>query len=110
MQRIGNDDVNVIDSGATQQIQHNLQHLLADVRRFHGRQRKADVVHRNRDLHAGRKLRVQRIAAERAIQRVANRRFGIRQSEDRRLWINHACSHRQIFQQEVFTVMQNPRL
>ena len=102
MEGIRNDDVHVIDTVTREHVQHDFQNRLADVGRGHRRQRKADVVNGDRDLHPGFKLREQWIATQRMIQGITNCCFAIREAFDRRIRIKDARSHRQIFEDEVF--------
>ena len=85
----------------------DFQHCLTNIRRRHRRQRKADVIHSNRDLHAGVKLREQRIAIVRMIERVANRRLTIRQSHNRRLRIDNARADGQVFENKILARRNN---
>ena len=95
MQGIGDDDVNIVDAVAGQHVEHDFEHRLPHVGRRHRRQRQTDVVDRDRHSHARLELRKQRIAVERMIERIANRRLAIRQSLDRRVRIDHARPDRE---------------
>jgi hypothetical protein len=57
-----------------------------------GGKRQADVVDGDRDAHSGFELREQGIAAERMIERVADRCLAIRQSLDRWIGVQNARS------------------
>ena len=67
MQRVRDDDVNVIDAMAGKHVYHDLEHRLADVRGRHRRERQADVVHGDSDAHAWLELSEQGIATVRMI-------------------------------------------
>ena len=67
------DDVHVVDAGLGRHVEHRLDHALADVGASHLRQRQADVVERDRQLHAGEQQRGQRVLVVRVQQRVLDR-------------------------------------
>src|SRR4030095_2412032 len=52
VQRVGDDDVYVVDTMPREHVENDLENGLTNVRRGHWRKRQTDVVNRNRDLHA----------------------------------------------------------
>ena len=66
VQAEGGDDVHVVDARLGGEVEHRLDHALAGVGRAHLRQRQADVVERDRQLHAGEQQRRQRILSRAA--------------------------------------------
>jgi hypothetical protein len=90
------DDLDVLDAVVGQEFEQDVQDPLAHVGASHGRKRQRDVVHSDGDLHAGSKLRVERLGAERVVQRVADGGFRILQRLDRRFRIDDASSGREI--------------
>ena len=79
MQRIGDNQVNVVNAIIGQRLQHHVKHPLAQVGALHLRQRQADVVDRDGDAHVGVELREERVGVFGMQQRVANRYVGIGQ-------------------------------
>ena len=73
VQREGGDDVHVVDAGVGRHREHLLDDPLAQVGALHLRQRQADVVERDRQLHPGEQQRRQRIHVDRVEQGVADR-------------------------------------
>ena len=94
VQGIRDNDVDVIDAVSRQHVQHKFERRLANIRGGHRRQGETDVVDSNGYFHAWLKLGEERIAAERMIQRVANRGFTIRQTLHGRIRINDTRADR----------------
>ena len=69
----GADQVDVVDAGLGGEVEHGLDDALADVGPAHLRQRQADVVERDRQLHAREQQRRQRVLVDRVEQGVADR-------------------------------------
>jgi hypothetical protein len=89
VQRVGDDDVDVVDPVGVEQLQQDLDDGLTHVGRDHRGQRQADVVDGDGDPHPGHQLRVERVGPQRVVQRVADRGAGIGEPFDRWLGINH---------------------
>jgi hypothetical protein len=68
VQRVGDDEMDVVHAVGVELFEQNLDNGLPDVRRAHGRQRQADVVDGDGHAHARRQLRVQRIRVERMVE------------------------------------------
>ena len=73
VQAEGGDEVHVVDAGVGGEVEHGLDHPLAGVGAAHLRQRQADVVERDRQLHPREQQRGQRILIDRVEQRMADR-------------------------------------
>jgi hypothetical protein len=65
--------MDVIDAVIGKHLQEDLHHRLANVRGGHRWQRETDVIESDGHLHSRPELRVERIAAERVKQSLANR-------------------------------------
>ena len=68
----GADQVDVVDAGLGGEVEHGLDDPLADVGPAHLRQRQADVVEGDRQLHPGEQQRRQRVLVDRVEQGVAD--------------------------------------
>ena len=68
----GGDDVNVVDACVGGEIQYRLDHPLADVGPAHLGQRQADVVERDRELHAREQLGPQGVGVDGVVEGVAD--------------------------------------
>src|SRR6185436_19775565 len=108
-ERVGDDDVDIIDAVAREHVQNDLEDRLANVRRGHRREWETDVVNCDGDAHARFELSKQRIATERVIQGVTNGSFAIGETFDRRIRIEHTRSNRQVFEDEVFAGRHDAR-
>ena len=95
----------VVDPVVAQQLEHHFEGGLACVRGHHRRQRQADIVERDGHFHAGLELRVQRVAAERVVDGVADGASGVRQALDGRLGVNNPSADREVLLPEVFPEM-----
>jgi hypothetical protein len=69
----GGDDVHVVDATLGGEVEHGLDDALADVGAAHLRQRQADVVERDRQLHAGEQQLRERVLVDRVQQRMTDR-------------------------------------
>ena len=69
----GGDEVDVVDSGLGGEVEDRLDDPLADVGTAHLRQRQADVVEGDRQLHPGEQQGAQRLGVDRVVEGVVNR-------------------------------------
>jgi hypothetical protein len=105
----GDDDLDVGHAVIGEQLEHDGQHAFTDVGPLHRRQRHRDVVDGDRHAHARPQLGVQRVRAERMVDRVANRRVGVAQRRHRRLGINATSAGGQVDLDQPITSKQNSR-
>ena len=101
VERDGDDEMNVLDAVPVHHVDEDFERRLTNVRSLHRRQRHAQIVNRNRHLHARLQLREERVAVVRVIERVANRRLAVGQAFDRLVRVDDARPDRQIFQNKI---------
>ena len=100
----------VVDPRLGRHVQHRLDDHLAHVGRLHLRQRKGDVVEADRQLHAGRKQRRQRVAVtHRVQQRVADGLVRILDRLDRLGRVDHPAPLGQGLEGEALAVPEQGR-
>ena len=100
VQRERGDQVDVVDAGAVGALEHVLDHAAADVGQLHRRQRQADVVEGDRQLHARAQQRVQRVHAERRVERGGDRGVDVDQALQRRRRVDDPAADRQPLEPE----------
>ena len=104
------DDVHVVDAGVGGEIEHCFDDALAVVGRAHLRQRQADIVERDRQLHPREQLRRQRILVVRVQQRVADRAVDVVDRVERLGRIDHAAATGgQLLEAEVLAAPEHDR-
>ena len=109
VQRERGDQVDVVDAGPVGALEHVLDHAAADVRRLHRRQRQADVVERDRQLHARPQQRVERVHPERRVERGGDRGVDVDQALQRRRRIDDPRADRQPLEPERLAGMKQRR-
>ena len=109
VERVRNDDVGVVDAVVGQKLEHHLERGLTGIGSHHRWQRQADVIDGDGHLHARLQLRVERIAAERVIDGVADRTARVRKSLYRRLRVDHPGADREVLFPKVFAKMNDSR-
>ena len=109
VQAVRDDDVHVVDAVRVELLEQDLDDGLPDVREHHGRQRQRDVVDGDRDAHPRLELRVERVRAERVVERVADGGARVGQPLDGRLRVDDARPDRQVLEQEVLAREEDAR-
>ena len=111
VQRERRDEVDVVDAGRGRQVEHRLDHPLAHVGPAHRREREADVVERDGELHARLEQRPQgRRVAERVVEGVADGGVGILEGVERLAGVQHAgATGRQLLEPEALAVVEEDR-
>ena len=109
VERVGDEQVDVVHARIGEQVEDDLQHDLPHVRRPHGRERQGDVVHRDQHLHAGAQLGVERIALFGMVDRPADRRPPVGQRLDGRIGEHHSRPDRQLLEQDLAVAEDHPR-
>ena len=106
----GGDEVDVVDAGVGGQVEHRLDDPLADVGPAHRRQRQADVVEGDRELHAREQQRGQRVAVERVEQRVADGAVDVVERRQRLGRVDDpAAAGGQLLEPEALAVLEQDR-
>ena len=104
----GDRHLDILDAMLLEHVEEDLEDRLADVRAPHRRQRDADVVDGDRDLHARLEPGVQRRGiALGIVERVADRRPAVRDAFHRRFWIDRPRAGRKGLEHEVFPVVEH---
>ena len=109
VQRERGDQVDVVDAGAVGALEHLLDHQRADVRLAHRRQRQADVVERDRQLHPRAEQGVQRVHAERRVERGGDRRVDVGEALQRRRRIDDARADGEPLEPELLAGVEQRR-
>ena len=111
VEREGRDEVHVVDTGGGGQVEHGLDDALADVGPAHRRERQADVVERDGQLHARLEQRVQRgRVAERVVEGMADGGVGILEGLERLGRVEHAAATGgQLLEPEPLAVVEEDR-
>ncbi|CAB4723496.1 unannotated protein [freshwater metagenome] len=89
VQRVGRDDLDVVDAGRRGQGQHLLDDPLADVGSAHRRQRQRQVVEGDREPHPGEEQLRQRVGVRRVQQRVEDRALDVGDRGQRLRRVDH---------------------
>jgi len=84
--------VHVVDSGCGRKIEHRFDHALARIGTTHLRQRQADVVERDGELHAREQLCGQWVLLVRVQQRMADRAVDVADRLERLGRVDHATA------------------
>ena len=109
VQRISDDQVNIIHTVRPAHVEHDLEHGLAHVGRGHRRKRKRNIVHRNGHSHSWLKQRVKRLHFEWMIHRIPDRGLTIRQTLDRRIRIDDPRPDRNVLENKILSIRHDPR-
>ncbi len=109
VQRVGRDDLDVVDPGLGGHGQHLLDDALAHVGRAHRRQRQRDVVEGDGQAHAGEELAGQRVVVDRVQERVADRRVGVGHRRQRLGRVDHPRAQRELLEAEAETLVHHQR-
>ena len=109
VQRERGDQMDVLDTRAVGALEHVLDHAAADVGQLHRRQREADVVERDRQLHARAEQAVERVHAERRVERGADRGVDVDQALQRRRRVDDPAADREPLQAEGLAGMEERR-
>jgi hypothetical protein len=104
------DQVYVVDADLGRDVEHRLDHALADVGSAHLGQRQRDVVERDGELHAREHAGAQRLGVDRRLERVADRPVRVVDAVQGLGRVDDATAvGRQLLQAELLAVMQQHR-
>ncbi len=100
----GGDDVDVVDTGVGGEVEDRFDHPLANVGAAHLRERQADVVERDRELHARVEPGTQRVTVDRVVESVTDRAVDVVDRRQRFRGVDHpAAVWRQLLEAESLT-------
>ncbi len=88
----GGDEVDIVDTGLGGKVEHRFDDPLADVGTAHLRERQADVVEGDRQLHPGGELRPQRLGVDRVVEGMADRRVDVVDRRQRLRGVDHPAA------------------
>jgi hypothetical protein len=109
MQRVGDDELDVVHAGLGREREDALEDHLARIGERHRRQRQRDVVDADRELHPRTELRAQRVRVLRVLECVGDRLLGVLQRVDGLRWVDDAAPGRETFETEPFTEVEERR-
>ena len=110
MQRKGGDEHDVVDAGVGRHVEHGLDDHLADVGRFHRRERERNVVEADRQLHSRVEQCRQRVAITEGVQQgVANGAVGVVERLHRLGCVNHPTALGEGLEREPLAVPEQGR-
>ena len=109
VQRHRDDQVDVVHPRVGEERQDHLQHLLAHVGGAHGRERERDVVEGDGHLHARPEQGVERLAAVRLVDGLADGRLDVGEPLDGRPGVDDLGADGQVLDQQVLAGEEHPR-
>ena len=104
------DQVHIVDTGFSDKVEHCLDHSLAVVGALHLRQRQADIVERDGQLHTREQQRGQRVLVDRVQQGMTDCPVDVLDRIERLRWVDHAAATGgQLFEAETLTAPEQDR-
>jgi hypothetical protein len=109
VERVRHSELDVLDAPAGRELDHLLEHELADVGGLHRRQRDRDVVDRDRESHAGLQKLPQWLGAVGVVERVPDVIAQPAEPGERVRRVDHPRAERELLEPEPLALVDQER-